>query len=220
MSHPIVFPLVIAASLIVAGTLTGCAAAVVPGANPGGSSAGAASSSPGSAGTKCVAAGSTIPAGTYSGEIKSTLNTEMHLSLPGGVSAPNAGSGTEAMDGSVHIVSNGRTVTGLISLTGEGTSEVGGIVHSKDVGDFSGQISGPANNPIVTGKMGGAWQTLDAPVQSGGSDSSATTVGLHVTSASCGAVSGDAIAMFSEIAKPVEEYITVSGTGVWTANRR
>ena len=214
MSHHIAVPVVIAASLIAVGALTGCSAGVLPGGTPGGNSQG----SSGGSGASCTTSGTTIPAGTYSGDIKSTLKTEMHLSLPG-LSAPNAGSGTEDMDGSVHIVSNGRTVTGLITLAGFGTSEVGGTVHSKTEGDFSGQISGSASNPIVTGKMGGAWQTLDAPIQGGGSDSSPTTVGLHVTSVSCGAVSGDAIAMFSEIAKPVEEYITVSGAGAWTAGR-
>jgi hypothetical protein len=214
MSRGIVFPIVVAASLIAVGALTGCSAGALTGGSAGGSSSGGS----GGSGSSCTASGTTIPAGTYSGDIKSTLKTEMHLSLPG-LSAPNAGSGTEDMDGSVHIVSNGRTVTGSIELSGTGTSEVGGTVHSKDAGDFTGQISGPANNPIVTGKMGGAWQTLDAPIQSGGSNSSPTTVGLHVTSVSCGAVSGDAIAMFSDIAKPVEEYITVSGAGAWTANR-
>jgi len=127
------------------------------------------------------------------------------------------------MDGVVKIVSNGHTVSGSIALGGLGTSYVGGayVIHSKTEGDFTGLIYGPADDPVVKGKMGGAWETLDAPVVGGsGSATSITTVGLHVTSASCGEVTGDAIAMFSEMAKPVAQYITISGDGVWTAKRK
>jgi hypothetical protein len=140
----------------------------------------------------------------------------------GGVTIPNAGGASEEMDGVVHIDSNGRTVSGSIALGGLGTSYVGGtyVIHSKTEGDFTGVIYGPASNPLVKGKMGGAWETLDAPVIGGsGSATSITTVGLHVTSASCNEVTGDAIAMFSEMAKPVAQYITISGTGIWTAKR-
>jgi hypothetical protein len=229
MSRRIGFPFVVVVTLIAAGSLTGCSAGALPGGSLGGSPsptptrtfAPGTSGSADAKGKPCKAEGSAIPLGSYSGDITATLNTAMQLTVPGAGTLSNAGSGTEDMDGVVHIVSNGQTVTGLIALGGEGTSQVGDtfVIHSKDEGDFTGQISGSASNPIVTGKMGGAWQTLDAPIQSGGSDSSTTTVGLHVTSASCGAVSGDVIAMFSDIAKPVEQYITVSGTGAWTAKR-
>jgi hypothetical protein len=228
MSNRLAFPIALAALVIAAVTLAGCSAGGLPGGTLAGGPAPTPTRTfdPGSSESPkakpCTAPGSTIPLGSYSGDITATLNTAMQLTVPGAGTIPNAGSGTETMDGVVHITSNGRTVTGLIALGGEGTSQVGDkfIIHSKDEGDFTGEISGPADNPIVTGKMGGAWETLDAPIQSGGSDTSTATVGLHVTSVSCGAVSGDVIAMFIDLAKPVAGYITVSGTGTWTANRK
>jgi hypothetical protein len=227
MSHRIVFPVVLAVSLIAAGTLTGCSAGALPGSEPTSTPThtsailSAGSGSPGK--PKCSAPGTTIPAGTYAGDITSTLKTVMNLSLPNGGSISNAGGASEQMDGVVKIVSNGHTVSGSIALGGLGTSYVGGayVIHSKTEGDFTGLIYGPADDPVVKGKMGGAWATLDAPVVGGsGSATSITTVGLHVTSASCGEVTGDAIAMFSEMAKPVAQYITISGDGVWTAKRK
>ena len=227
MSQRIVFPIVIAMSLIAAGALTGCSAGALPGAVPTSTPThtsailSAGSAAPGK--PKCSAPGTTIPAGSYSGDITSTLKTVMNLTLPNGASISNAGGASEEMDGVVKIVSNGHTVSGSIALGGLGTSYVGGayVIHSKTEGDFTGLIYGPADSPVVKGKMGGAWETLDAPVIGGsGSDTGITTVGLHVTAASCDQVTGDAIAMFSEMAKPVAQYITISGDGTWTAQRK
>jgi hypothetical protein len=227
MSHRIVFPIVVALSLIAVVALTGCRARALPGAVPTSSPThtsailSGAGAEPGK--QKCSDPGTTIPAGTYSGDITSTLKTVMNLTLPNGGSISNAGGGSEQMDGVVKIVSNGHTVSGSIALGGLGTSYVGGsyVVHSKTEGDFTGLIFGPADDPTVRGKMGGAWETLDAPVIGGsGSATSFTTVGLHVTAVSCDEVTGDAIAMFSEIAKPVAQYITISGDGTWTAKRK
>jgi hypothetical protein len=49
--------------------------------------------------------------------------------------------------------------------------------------------------------------------------SSLVHAGLHVISASCASISGDAVAMFAEFAKAVAQYISISGSGVWTAAR-
>ena len=234
MSRGVVFSLAVAASLVAVGALTGCTSGGLPGGVPGssgtpiagglgtgdGSSANGHGSSKSKGSSACKASGTTIPAGKYSGDIESNLVTTMKLTIPGAGTLENAGAGVTTMDGEIHLTSNGKTVTGIISLTGEGASEVGGSVHSKTEGDLTGEISGPASDPIVTAKMGGAWETLDAPINSSGSGSKTVTIGLHITAASCSSISGDAIAMFAEAAKPVAQYITISGTGTWTAKRK
>jgi hypothetical protein len=229
-----VVPLAVAASLIAIGALTGCSAGGLPGGLPGSSGtpvagsggAGSGNSTSGNHSTKghgsgaCKASGATIPAGKYSGDIESNLNTVMKLTIPGAGAIQNAGASTTPMDGEIHITSDGKTVHGVISLSGEGVSQVGGSINSKTEGDLTGEISGPASDPVVVAKLGGAWQTLDAPINSSGSTSNTVTIGLHITSVSCRAIAGDAIAMFAEVAKPVAQYITVSGTGAWTAKRK
>jgi hypothetical protein len=172
----------------------------------------------------CRSAGKAIPAGHFTGPIKATLTTRMHLSL-GGASVPNAGGGTEALTGSIALTSDGRTVTGTITLTGLGLSQVGlpGAVkvHSVDNGELTGAISGAAGAPEVTGTLSGEWASLDAPVLNGhGSAANQVRAGLHVTRATCTAVTGDAIAMFAQIATPVAQYLSIGGSGTWTATRR
>jgi hypothetical protein len=234
MSRRVAFSLAVAASFIAVGVLTGCSSGGLPGGIPGasgtpvaGGGAGGDSNSTsghgsakGHGSSSCKASGTTIPAGKYSGDIESNLDTVMKLTIPGYGTVQNAGAGTTPMDGEIHLTSDGKTVDGVISLSGEGASEVGGTINSKTEGDLTGEITGPASDPIVDAKVGGAWKTLDAPINSEGSDSTYITLGLHITSVSCKAISGDAIAMFAEMAKPVAQYITVSGTGIWTAKRK
>jgi hypothetical protein len=125
------------------------------------------------------------------------------------------------MNGKIDIVSDGSTVTGTLDLTGLGYSTIaGGEAGSAETGAFTAKISGPASSPIVTGTLSGEWDSYGPITTSSGSASNGTVVGLHVTGASCSAVTGDAIAMFAEIAKPVAQYIKISGTGAWTATRR
>lgn len=167
----------------------------------------------------CVPDGKTIPAGHYSGPVNATLKSTMRL---GPVS--NAGSGTDVFTGTVVIDSNGSTVTGSVNLSGLGLSQVGPSgstqVHSTDNSEFTGQIKGKAADPVVTGSFSGEWASLDAPVINGsGSDTRSVTAGLHITRADCTSVSGDAIAMFTDLAAPVAQYITISGSGIWTARR-
>jgi hypothetical protein len=159
--------------------------------------------------------------GHYAGPVKATLTTTMHLDV-GGVTIAHAGGGTEVLKGIVRLASDGQSVTGSITMSGLGLSQVGvpgGVaVHSVDNGELTGRISGPASAPIVTGTLSGEWASLDAPVLNGsGSAENKFTAGLHVTSASCTSVSGDAIAMFAQIADPVRQYVTVGGSGSWTA---
>jgi hypothetical protein len=173
---------------------------------------------------KCVTNGSAIPAGTYATTIGATIITSMHINIPGGPQIPNAGGGTEPLHGTVSITSNGRSVTGKISLTGSGTAHVGlpGAVnvHSNDKGSLTGTISGPATAPVFTGILSGEWASFDAPVINGsGSASNTAHSSLHITRVSCTSISGDVVAMFRDFAAPVAQYLTISGTGTWTAPR-
>ena len=182
-----------------------------------------ASTSNGARSTSCGGNGTTIPAGTYAGPIKATLTTQMRINLPG-ASIPNAGGGTEVFNGDVKVVSDGKQVTGTITLSGLGLSQVGlpGAVnvHSVDNGGLAGTISGSASSPVVDGKLSGEWASLDAPViNATGSADSPIHAGLHITRAGCDSISGDAIAMFTEFASSVSQYLTFGGSGVWTAMR-
>jgi hypothetical protein len=147
----------------------------------------------------------------------------MRLNLPG-ASIPNAGGGTDAFTGDVNIVSDGKQVTGTITLSGLGLSQVGlpGAVnvHTVDNGGLTATISGSASGPVVEGTLTGEWATLDAPVVNAtGSADSPVHAGLHITRAGCDSISGDAIAMFAEFASSVAQYLTFGGSGVWTATR-
>ena len=178
---------------------------------------------PSPAPTNCQINGTTIRTGTYAGPITADIKTHMTLSAPG-VAVPNAGSGSLPFTGRINLTSDGRTVRGTMSLSGKGLSQVGlpgaQQVHSTDAGTFTGTISGPANNPVVIGTLGGSWASFDAPLIDGsGHASNRVSAGLHVIRASCTAVSGDAVAMFAQFASPVAQYITISGSGVWTATR-
>jgi hypothetical protein len=93
-------------------------------------------------------------------------------------------------------------------------------VHSKDSGEATATISGPATAPVLTGTLSGAWASLDAPVINGkGSSTNAFHAGLHVIRADCSSVKGDAVALFREIAAPVAQYLSFGGSGGWTATR-
>jgi hypothetical protein len=173
--------------------------------------------------SSCSAGSTTIPAGTYAGPIKATLTTQMHLNLPG-ASIPDAGGGTEALTGDVKVVSDGAQVTGSITLSGLGLSQVGlpGAVnvHSVDNGELTATISGSAGAPVVQGSFSGSWASLDAPViNATGSADSPVHGGLHITRAGCDSISGDAIAMFAEFATSVAQYLSFGGSGTWTATR-
>ena len=147
----------------------------------------------------------------------------MHLSLPG-ASIPDAGGGTEAFTGNVKVVSDGQQVTGTITLSGLGLSQVGlpGAVnvHTVDNGGLNATISGSATSPVVEGTLSGEWASLDAPmINATGSADSPIHAGLHITRAGCDSISGDAIAMFAEFASSVSPYLSFAGSGVWTATR-
>jgi hypothetical protein len=219
-----------AVGLVVAATLSGCSGlhlGTLPGAGPSGApvagaAAAGASAAPGAA--RCKPNGSAIPDGHYSGSIKATINTTMTLTVPGG-SIPNAGSGAEAWKGTVDFVSSGGRVTGTITMSELGLSQVGAAggvqVHSVDDGDLTGTISGTSGAPIVAATGTGEWASLDAPVVGGsGTSTSALNGGLHVTSASCSSITGDAVAMFSDFMQPVAQYLAVSGSGTWVAARK
>lgn len=195
----------------------------ITGSGPQSRSDGTGPSESGSATSACTTSGMTIPAGRYSGAIKTTLTTQMHLNLPG-VSVPSAGGDTESMSGTVTVISDGRTVTGSITMSGLGLSQVGlpggPAVHSVDNGDLTGRISGSASDPIVNGTLSGEWASLDAPIANAtGSASNSFQAGLHVSRVGCASISGDAIAMFAQIAAPVAQYLSIGGSGSWTANR-
>jgi hypothetical protein len=173
--------------------------------------------------SSCNVSGTTIPAGSYAGPIKATLTTQMHLNLPQ-ATIPDAGGGTEAFTGNVNVVSDGKQVTGTITLSGLGLSQVGlpgsVNVHTVDNGGLTGAISGSASNPMVNGTLTGEWASLDAPViNATGSAESPIHAGLHITRVGCNSISGDAIAMFAEFASSVAQYLSLGGSGIWTATR-
>lgn len=155
--------------------------------------------------------------------IKATLTTQLHLNLLE-ASIPDAGGGTEALNGNVNIVSDGKQVSGTITMSGLGLSQVGlpGAVnvHSIDNGDLAGKISGSASSPVVEGTLSGAWASLDAPViNATGSADSPAHAGLHITHADCNSISGDAVLMYAEFATAVAQYLSFGGSGAWTATR-
>ena len=173
--------------------------------------------------SSCNASGTTIPAGTYAGPIKATLTTQMHLNLPG-ATIPNAGGGTEVLTGNVNVVSDGTQVTGTMTLSGLGLSQVGlpgsVNVHTVDNGGLTATISGSASSPMVNGTLTGEWASLDAPViNATGSDTSPIHTSLHITRVGCDSISGDAIAMFKDFASSVAQYLSLGGSGIWTATR-
>jgi hypothetical protein len=167
--------------------------------------------------------GTTIPAG-YTGTINTTLTTTMHLNLPGAATIPNAGSGTESLRGTIKVVSGAGRVTGAITLSGLGLSQVGipsGVnVNSVDDGEFTGTISGTPASPVVEGTLSGELASRDAPVINGsGTATSPVHASLHVTHTSCSSTSGDAVAMFTQFEAPVAQYLSFGGSGAWTATR-
>ena len=202
--------------------LAGCSGLNV-GALPGSAASGAAGAAGAQHASGCTANGTAIPDGHYSGSIKATIKTTMSINT-GGISIPNAGSGTEAWKGTVDLVSTGGTVSGTITLSELGLSQVGqsdGVqVHSVDTSDLKGTITGPASKPVVEATMSGEWASLDAPVINGKGDSTSDgSAGLHITHADCTSISGDAVAMFADLAAPVAQYIAISGSGAWSAKR-
>ena len=231
MNRRILFIPAVIGAVALSIALAGCSAGGLPGsgsaaqgtnaASGSGGSGSGGSGSGGSGSGGCTASGTSIPAGHYSGTIKATLKTTMSLTVPGAGTLTGVGNGLQGMNGTVDIVSNGSTVTGSINLSGLGSSEIaGGAAGSAGSGKFTGTISGSASNPQVAGIMSGDWDAYGPVTASSGSASNAAHAGLHVTNASCSAVSGDAIAMFAQIATPVKQYITIGGTGAWTATRR
>jgi hypothetical protein len=43
--------------------------------------------------------------------------------------------------------------------------------------------------------------------------------GLYISRVSCASISGDVVAMFRDFAAPVAPYLTIGGSGTWTAAR-
>ena len=209
---------------VLSGLLCSCSALTFgapQGSAPAGSTSGA-SATPRAA--RCTPDGTGIPDGRYSGSIKATIMTTMTITGDG-ISIPNAGGGTEAWKGSVDLVAKGGNVSGTITMSELGLSQVGqsgGVqVHSVDDGDLTGTIAGPSTKPTVSATGTGEWASLDAPVVNGSGTSTASlNGGLHITRADCNSISGDAVAMFSDFMSPVAQYLAVSGSGAWTATRK
>jgi hypothetical protein len=194
---------------------SGAHAAATPAATP---AAGKASGS-----STCSSTGTAIPPGIYAGPIHANLTTTMHLDV-GGQNIPNAGGSTTPFNGNITVKSNGLTVTGTLTLSYIGTAQVGlpgdRNVHSVDGGTLDASISGPATNPVVDGTVSGVWGSFDAPVINGNGDTdSPIHTGLHITRSDCTQITGDLIALFQQFAAPVTQYLTLGGTGTWTAQR-
>jgi hypothetical protein len=171
----------------------------------------------------CVPHGTSIPAGHYVGKVAVTIKTTMTLTGDG-ISIPNAGSGQEAWKGTVDVTSTGSTVSGTMTLSELGLSQVGASggtqVHSVENSDFAGTISGTAAKPVVIAHVTGEWASLDAPLINGkGTTDQTVAAGLHIIHADCQTITGNAVAMFADIASPVKQYLAISGSGTWTATR-
>lgn len=208
-----------------AALLTGCSG-LSPAAFSGGSSAPASGSASAASPTaqNCDATGSSIPDGHYTGKIDSTIDLAMSVNV-NGISIPNAGGGQERWQGTVDLTAKNGQVTGVMSLSELGLSQVGqsgGVqVHSVDNGTLFGQISGPASSPVISATGTGEWASLDAPLgNTSGGASEALTGGLHITKTSCDSISGDVVAMFTDFLAPVAQYLTASGNGAWVATRK
>ena len=212
------------ACAVLAGLLTGCSVLTFGtplGSAPTGSSI-ETSATPKAA--SCEPNGTAIPDGHYSGSIKATITTTMTITADG-ISIPNAGGGTEAWTGTVDLVAKGGNVSGTITMSELGLSQVGqsgGVqVHSVDDGDLTGTIAGPSSKPTVAVTGTGEWASLDAPVVNGsGSGTTSLNGDLHITHADCDSISGDAVKMFSDFMSPVAQYLAVSGSGAWVATRK
>lgn len=152
--------------------------------------------------------GKSIPAGRYSGQVDGSLNT--HLTV-----VEAAGNGSDHMSGSITLTSDGHQVTGSMTLKGAGSADVSVpgelTVNTTHFGSLVGTISGPASSPVVDGTLAGS--------DDSGAHSSPFHAGLHVTKASCDAVSGDIVAMFQEITAPESPYLTIDGSAPWTIHR-
>jgi hypothetical protein len=215
-------PLAIAAALVATAALAGCSSGGLPGGAAAGAGGGGSAAGPSASAhvPTCTASGTSIPAGKYAGKVTATLDSSMKLTIPGAGTISNAGSGKQGMNGTVTINSNGSTVTGTMSLSGLGYSKTGGVAGTAGTGSFVGTISGAASAPVIDGTMKGEWDAYGPLTATSGHSDNKVHAGLHVTNVACAAVTGDVIAMFAEIAKPVAQYITLSGTGTWTATRK
>jgi hypothetical protein len=89
---------------------------------------------------------------------------------------------------------------------------VAGPNTDTSIGTMTGTISGSAANPIASG-------TLQGSTEVAGAVSSPFRAGLHITRVTCASVSGDLVAMFSEIYASFTNLVTVSGSGGWTIPR-
>jgi hypothetical protein len=160
----------------------------------------------------CAGSGTAIPAGTYIAHVKGVITTSLHFS--GQISAD--GSGSQTVAGTIHLISDGHTVTGAINAGGSGSSKVGlqGTVQFEDsaIGKMVGTISGTASAPMASG-------TLSGTDEVGGPVSAPFQAGLHLTQIGCSSISGDMVAMFREIEAPNAKYLTIGGSAAWTAPR-
>ena len=161
----------------------------------------------------CSGSATTIPAGTYSGPISATIKTVLHV----GDTVQAAGSGTTTMTGTITLVSDGTKVTGRIDAHGGGTASVGlkggPTFQDSSIGSMKGTLSGSASDPRAAG-------TLSGTDEAAGAQSAPFAAGLHLTAIGCSSITGDLVAMIREIEAPVAQFLTVSGSGSWTAPRQ
>lgn len=153
-----------------------------------------------------------IPAGRYSGPISADVVLNVHLAG----TAAQGDTGTSHLKGTIALVSNGRTVSGTLRVQG-GPQVLGAsraqVLLASTISGLTGTISGSAARPVAMGQMLG----IKTPL---GTSKTPYEAGLHVTRASCRAVSGDVVALLAEILKPESAILTPTGKGSWTLPRR
>jgi hypothetical protein len=154
--------------------------------------------------TGCSAGSTSIPSGTFTG----VLAGDLQITEP-----PIVGHTDETFTGQVVVISDGESVTGTIAMhwSGSGDFNNGHVTEDSTLHDAT--ITGSATDPVVDGTMTGQ-VVVDGDARAG---SSPVHLHLHILSADCQTITGDAVAMLREILPGT--VVSMNGNGTWTAAR-
>ncbi|MGZ4763118.1 MAG: hypothetical protein ACXV7I_11820, partial [Ilumatobacteraceae bacterium] len=154
--------------------------------------------------TGCAADSSSIPSGTFTGDLAGAFE----ITEP-----PIPGHTDETFTGNVVVVSDGATVTGTIAMHWSGSGDINNGHVTEDTTLHDATISGSATDPVVDGTMTGQI-VIDGNTTTG---SDPVHLHLHILSADCQTITGDAVAMLREILPGTVS--SLNGNGAWTATR-
>jgi hypothetical protein len=154
--------------------------------------------------TGCAAASTSIPSGTFTGD----LSGAVEITEP-----PIVGQTDETFTGQVVVVSDGETVTGTMAMHWSGSGDINNGHVTEDTTLHDATITGSATDPIVDGTITGQ-VVVDGTARTG---SFPVHLHLHILTANCQTITGDAVAMLREILPG--NVTSLNGTGTWTAAR-